>query len=173
MQSLLFNFFIIISNIGGETMMVAATTIISIIIFFWHKEEILAGFIFFNYIATMSLVVVLKYLIHKPRNPFALVHESSYAFPSGHTAAAAITLFLLFYLSRFIKNKSWKDFVKIFGIIWLILIISARLYLKVHDIYDILASILIAIFIFKLSLELKIFSKGILKKEIKELKIHE
>ena len=170
MQNFLFEFFKFISIAGNETSMLIYTTIVSLVILFWHREEILAGFIFFNYIVTMTIVVLLKYIIHKPRNPFALVYENSYAFPSGHTAAAAVTLFLLFYLSRFITNDFWRKFTKVFGVLWFVLIISARLYLKVHDIYDVIAAILIAVYIFDLSLNMKIFSKGILKKEIKELK---
>ena len=170
MQNFTFEFFNFISIAGNESSMLLYTSIVSLIILFWHKEEILAGFIFFNYVATMAAVVAIKYLVHKPRNPLALVHENSYAFPSGHTAAAAITFFLLFYLSKFIKNTFWRRFLKIIGFIWLALIISARLYLKVHDIYDILASILIAMYMFDLSLNMKIFSRGILKREIKELK---
>ena len=59
--------------------------------------------------------------------------------------------------------------MKIFGIIWIGLMTYARLGLKVHDIYDILASIIIASFIFYLSLQIKLFKKGILKKEIQNL----
>lgn len=169
MQNFLFNLFVIISNIGGELVMAILSTIIALIILFYHKEEKLVGFLFFNYVSTISIVIILKELIKKPRGIFALVHENSYAFPSGHTAAAMITLLLVFYLSKFIKNKFWKNFSKTLSIIWLLLIISARLYLKVHDIYDILASIIISSTVFYYSLNINIFSKNILKSEFKKV----
>jgi membrane-associated phospholipid phosphatase len=169
MDNILFELLKTISLVGNEKFMLILATLISLVIIFWHKEEKLAGFILFNYGLTMTIVVLLKYLVHKDRNPLALVYESSYAFPSGHVAAAAVSFLLLFYLSRFVKNIFWRDFMKIFGIIWIGLMTYARLGLKVHDIYDILASIIIASFIFYLSLQIKLFKKGILKKEIQNL----
>jgi undecaprenyl-diphosphatase len=165
MQNFLFNFFVLISTIGGETVMVTCSIIVSLIILYYHKEEKLAGFLFFNYMATMSIVIILKDLIQKPRNPLASVYESSYAFPSGHTAVAMTTVLIVFYLSKFIKNNFWKNFTKICTIIWLLLIIAARLYLKVHDVYDIAGGLIIASFIFYFSLKISIFRKGILKEE--------
>jgi undecaprenyl-diphosphatase len=113
----------------------------------------------------MTIVVLLKNIIEKPRSPLALVYENSYAFPSGHTASAMVTLLLLFYLSIFIKNNFWKRFTKFIGTVWLILIISARIYLQVHDIYDIAGGIIVASLVFYFSLKIRIFRKGILKEE--------
>lgn len=165
MQNLLFNFFVLISTIGGQTAMIIASAIVSALVFFYHKEKRLAGFIFFNYMATISTVVILKNITEKPRSPLALVYESSYAFPSGHTASAMVTLLILFYLSIFIKNNFWKRFTQFFGAVWLILIISARIYLQVHDIYDIVGGIIVASLVFYFSLKIRIFRKGILKEE--------
>ena len=106
----------------------------------------------------MGIVIILKFIIQKPRNVFALVIENSYAFPSGHTAAAMTTFLILFYIAKFDNKKSHKILLKSLGILWLILIISARLYLEVHDIYDILASIIISIYIFYISLSIKILN---------------
>ena len=157
MQNFLFNFFVLISTLGGATIMIISSLIVALIIFFYHKEKRLAGFFFFNYMSVIAIVTILKNIIKKPRNPLALVYENSYAFPSGHTAVAMITLLLVFYLSRFIKNKFWKNFSRILAIVWLFLIISARLYLKVHDIYDIIASLIISTLIYYYSLNIKVF----------------
>lgn len=165
MQNFLFNFFVLISTIGGEFVMVACSILVSLIIFYYHKEEKLAGFLFFNYTATMSIVIILKDLFQKPRSPLALVYENSYAYPSGHTAAAMTTLLIIFYLSQFIKNNFWKNFAKVLAFIWLLLIISARIYLQVHDIYDIIGAILVSSLVFYFSLNIKIFKDRILKKE--------
>lgn len=155
----------IISKIGGQTAMITASLVVSIFVFFYHKEKRLAGFLFFNYMTTMTIVVMLKNIIQKPRSPLALVYENSYAFPSGHTASAMITLLIIFYLSKFIKNNFWKRFAQIFAVAWLISIISARIYLQVHDIYDIAGGIIVASLVFYFSLKIRIFRKGILKEE--------
>ena len=165
MHIFLFNFFVTISTISGQAAMITASAIVSALVFFYHKEKRLAGFIFFNYMATMTIVVLLKNIIEKPRSPLALVYENSYAFPSGHTASAMVTLLILFYLSQFIKNNFWKRFTQVFAVAWLISIISARIYLQVHDFYDIAGGIIVASIVFYFSLKIRIFRKGILKEE--------
>ncbi|MDQ1281989.1 MAG: hypothetical protein QG630_340 [Patescibacteria group bacterium] len=165
MQNSLFDFFVVISRISGQQSMVISSVLVSIIVFFYHKEKRLAGFLFFNYTATMTIVVILKNLIQKPRSSLALVYENSYAFPSGHIASAMITFLIIFYLSKFIKNNFWKSFFRFLGIIWLLLIIEARLYLKVHDIYDVIGAIVVSSLVFYFSLKIKIFKNGILKEE--------
>lgn len=165
MQNSLFDFFVLISKIGGQQIMVIFSVLISIIVFFYNKEKILAGFLFFNYMATMTIVIILKNLIEKPRSSLALVYENSYAFPSGHVASAMTTFLIIFYLSRFIKNNFWKNFSRLLGITWLLLIIIARLYLKVHDIYDVIGAIMVSSLVFYFSLKIKIFKNGILKEE--------
>lgn len=166
MDYILFRIFNIISVVGGIQMMLITSTLVCIFILFLHKERRLAGFIMFNYGITMSIVVIIKHLVQKGRSPAALVYENSYAYPSGHIAAATVTLLLLFHISKFVKNTRIKNFMKVLGIIWLLLIIIARLYLRVHDIYDGLASIIIAGYVFYISRRLKIFKDGILKKEV-------
>ncbi len=145
--------------------MIIYSILVSLTIVFLHKEERLAGFLFFNYMATIAIVMILKNITQKPRSSIALVYENSYAFPSGHVAIAMSTLLIIFFLCEFVKNNFWKNFYKILAIIWLLLIISARLYLKVHDIYDIAGGIIVAIIVFDFSLNIRIFRKGILKEE--------
>ena len=66
---------------------------------------------------------------------------------------------------EFIKNNFWKNFSRLLGITWLLLIIMARLYLKVHDIYDVIGAIVVSSLVFYFSLKIKIFKKGVLKEE--------
>lgn len=153
--------------------MVVATTIICFFVYFYKKEKRLSMFILSNYLITMSIVIALKFIIQKPRSLQAMVLENSYAFPSGHVAAAMTTFLLLFYISRFEKNNYHKFLLKSFAILWLFFIISARLYLRVHDIYDVLASILIASYIFYISLNLKFFKKYRIKKDFNRVHKHE
>lgn len=167
MNPILFEFLKNISVLGGEKMMMICTVILFLVVFFWHKEKRLALFILFNYLATEILVVGIKYIVNKPRNPLALIVEPSPAFPSGHVAAAMTTFLILWYLSRFIKENKLKILARMLGSIWLVLIVSDRLLLRVHDIYDVIAAILISLFVFSVSINLKYFKRKILKKEIK------
>jgi len=140
-------FAIFISEFSNSKHITISVIILFLILFFIYNKKVIANFILLNFGLIIFLVWLLKELIKKPRDILALTNESGYAFPSGHVALAVITSILIFYFSKYIKNNFWKVIVKVLAIIWLPSIIFARLYLKVHDIYDVLASILIATFI--------------------------
>lgn len=116
----------------------------------------------------MIMVIALKVVIQKPRSLLALAEEKSYAFPSGHVALAMTTFLLLFFISDLIKNNFWKNFLKVFAIFWILATIFARLYLRVHDIPDIVTSLLLAVFVFIISLTIPSFRKHLLLKEIQK-----
>lgn len=159
------NFFKTISLFGNESAFIIFITIISLVLLFSFKIRRLSAFIFFNYIVTIGTVIILKYIIQKPRNLLALVEEESYAFPSGHTALATTTFLLLFFISNNIKNVFWKNFLRIFAIFWIISTVFARLYLGVHDWPDIITSLLLALFVFILALTIPSFKKSLLMKK--------
>ena len=97
-------------------------------------------------LAICSLVVniILKPLIHRPR-PFTEIADiilliktpKDYSFPSGHTAASFVMIFVFF---RHIK----KYFIPVF--VTGILIAFSRMYLSVHYPSDILAGLIIGTF---------------------------
>lgn len=151
--------------------MLIVITIISLILFFYKQHRLLVGLILSNYIFTIFLVTILKFLIEKPRNPLALIHENSYAFPSGHVAIATITFLLIYYLANFLKNNLWQNIFRIISILWLIIIMVDRLYLKVHDVYDVVGGIFIGIIVFYILINLKIFSRYKLKDELSKINL--
>ncbi|MEA4910775.1 hypothetical protein SDC9_07728 [bioreactor metagenome] len=168
MDSFLFSFFKAVSFFGNEMALIVLITLISLILLFSYNKKKLSAFILFNYLITIGTVIILKYIIQKPRSLLALVEEKTYAFPSGHVALATTTFLLLFFIAKYVKNKFWKIFLEIFAIFWLVSTIFARLYLKVHDWPDIVTSIFLAVFIFILALTIPSFKKSFLAKEIKK-----
>lgn len=168
MNTFWFDLFNFVSLFGSEKAVIILATLISLIVLFAYQKKRVSAFIFSNYAITALIVVLLKLIIQKPRNSLALVLENTYAFPSGHTALATTTSLLLFYLSKFVKNKNLKIFMNVFGFLWLALMVAARLYLKVHDVSDVVTSILFSILIFFLLLKLRIFRKDLLKKEFEK-----
>lgn len=169
MNNFLFHLSLSVSAIGGPEVMLVASLIASFLVYFWKREKVLSAFIFLNYLLTFILAAILKYTINKPRNPLALVHENTPAFPSGHTAMASVTFLLVFYFTGFVKNKLWKNLLRILSGLWLFLIIVARLYLGVHDIYDITGAIIVALVIFLITIRLKIFTKRKIQKDLRNL----
>ncbi len=166
MQNFLYNFFRLISFFNGEIAAFIAGVFASILLIFILKKKKILSFVFLNYLVSLSTVILIKFIVQKPRNLFALVKETSHAFPSGHTALALTTSLILFYLASFFKNKKKKALVYIFATLWTLATISARLYLKVHDWQDIITSLLIASFAFLIIKKMRIFRKDYLKKEL-------
>ena len=161
------NFFIFMSNISDVEFMIIYSIIVSIIILLWKKERIYACFVLMNYIAISAGIYTLKHLIKKPRPINGLINETGYAFPSGHASAAMITFLLVWYFSNFIKNKTWKYLLRIFGGFWFFSIAGARLYLKVHDIYDVLGGIFLATIVFYVIHQIHIFHFKKIKMKMK------
>ena len=111
-----------------------------------HLHFDVARKMLFSFAICASLTFISKNIIHRQR-PFKINTEiqklgsgGSYSFPSGHTADAFV-FFLTFPLA-FASNPK-----VIFSCgVWAVFIAYTRLYLGVHFITDILASILLATF---------------------------
>ncbi len=98
---------------------------------------------------TMSVVYTLKIAINKPRPDHMLIIESAgKAFPSGHSALAAVFTTLIIYAThlhfRKVKYRKaflrkYKYFIYISILALFLLVPISRLYLHVHDIYDVIA----------------------------------
>jgi undecaprenyl-diphosphatase len=98
---------------------------------------------------TMAIIYSLKIIINKPRPDNMLIVETAgKAFPSGHAAISAVftVLAIYFLVLHFGKasNKNTfldknKNLVYVFVFILFLLIPISRLYLHVHDKYDVVA----------------------------------
>ena len=100
-------------------------------------------------LVTMIIVYTLKVVINKPRPDDMLIVESAgKAFPSGHAAIAAVFTVLIIYafnlyfkkaIHRNIFLAKYKYVIYTFVFALFLLIPISRLYLRVHDIYDVTA----------------------------------
>jgi undecaprenyl-diphosphatase len=137
-------------------------------LFFYIKKDnkytiILAISTLINY----GIVYFVKILVHRsrPSSEIALVTETSYSFPSGHSIMA-ITFFglLSYFLINYIRNKTLK-FIFIFLATAFILTIGfSRVYLGVHWPSDVLASYSIGIIYLSIIGMIKEYKEFILNK---------
>ena len=118
-------------------------------------------FIFFNkifalyfgttYCVGVGINFLLKYLINRPR-PYVVdpqiinkMPAIGMSFPSGHSLSAGlIAAFLIFIILKTVKNKKLKIFLVCLAILFVLLVIFARLYLGQHYLSDTLAAIAFA-----------------------------
>lgn len=138
----------LVSHIFEPEIMFPIIFLVGIILFILKKKTwdillISSGLI------TMSIVYTLKVIINKPRPDHMLIVESAgKAFPSGHSAIAAVfTVIIIYAFNLHFKKASQKNtflaknknLVYIFVFAIFLLIPISRLYLHVHDIYDVIA----------------------------------
>ena len=143
LNSELFNrIMIFFTNLGDNGIIWIA---IALILFLNRKYRKIGLFSIISLIrCALAVNVILKPLIHRPR-PFSKLADiillikapKDYSFPSGHTAASFVMIFVFF---RHIK----KYFIPVF--VTGILIAFSRMYLSVHYPSDILIGLIIGIF---------------------------
>ena len=89
---------------------------------------------------------LLKFLIHRarPDAAFALIQESGYSFPSGHTVMSVIFYGMIcYFIYQACKNKWQKIILLVATAILVFLIGYSRIYLGVHWVADVVAGWLV------------------------------
>lgn len=130
------------------------------------KKYILNIFIPINLAIITIINQILKIIIARPRPEQAIITETGYSFPSGHSMVSfAFYGLLIYYCYEYIKNKK----IKVFSIIILSVIIFSvgfsRVYLGVHYLSDVVAGFLVSL------MYLPLFTK-IIKEDLKYIERH-
>ena len=106
----------------------------------WKSESLLvAG----NLSLAGILIVSLKHLYQRPRPDILhLVEEKGFSFPSGHSLAVTLLIgSLIIIVGQRVKNRTVKLILQISLGIYLVSVIISRVYLGVHYLSDVLASL--------------------------------
>jgi membrane-associated phospholipid phosphatase len=125
----------------GEIIIVAVISSL-IILFLLRKWSYFRSLLIFV-IGGELFVWIIKNIVDRPRPPLteALVTETSYSFPSGHSfIAIAFYGLITFFLFETFKRKYLKILTLILGLILIALIGASRIYLGAHWPSDVLAS---------------------------------
>ena len=135
-------FMLFITYLAQGEIITIAVIFSLIILFLLRRWSYLRSLLVFV-IGGELFVWIIKNIIDRPRPPLAeaLVTETSYSFPSGHSfIAVAFYGLIVFFLFDSLKKKSLKIISLILGIILVILIGASRIYLGAHWPSDVLAS---------------------------------
>lgn len=136
-----------IGYIFDTKLLIFAVLLISVYIFYkGFKKQ--SSFLASSFVIGAGLVLILKELIHRARPLNALVLETDFCFPSGHTTMSIIFIGMLIYLTNTkIKSQKAKLTSILISLILILIIISSRLYINVHFFTDIIGGIFLAIFV--------------------------
>ncbi len=130
-----------ISFLGGAYFLTGAIIVTILLLWRLHKKDaIMFGFVF---ISGVGLNILLKEIFQRSRPLYALIVESEYSFPSGHSMNstvfyAALTYFVFWHM----KHKKLGVFFSFLAAILVGAIGVSRIYLGVHYPSDVLAGFL-------------------------------
>jgi len=112
--------------------------------FLYKKYYFEMSFFVISIVTSSLLVVIIKFLVKRPRPLHKLIEVGGYSFPSGH---ATISTTLAFSLYLIFKDRVKSEtFLLFLAIIYPLVISFTRVYLNVHYLSDVLAGIGLGLF---------------------------
>lgn len=141
-----------ITYLGGPIIAAILSIIVSLYMFIRHNFK--AGIWSASTLVIGNLINVLaKNLIQRPRPNDKLVAIGGYSFPSGHTFGTALFIFfVVFLIVPQIKDVMLRRILTFLGFLWILIIALTRVYLHVHYPTDTIASVLLVLFLWEISL---------------------
>ena len=109
----------------------------------WSEAILLAG----NLALTGILVALLKHVYQRPRPTIQhLVEEGGFSFPSGHALASTLVVgALVIIVSQRVKNRHLRHLLQVLLMVFILTIMTSRVYLGVHYPTDVLGSPLLGV----------------------------
>ena len=109
----------------------------------WSEAILLAG----NLALTGILVALLKNVYQRPRPTLQhLVEEGGFSFPSGHALASTLVVgALVIIVSQRVKNRHLRHLLQVLLMVFILTIMTSRVYLGVHYPTDVLGSLLLGV----------------------------
>ncbi|WP_125771522.1 phosphatase PAP2 family protein [Companilactobacillus furfuricola] len=136
---------------------------IMIAFFIFIKERVTALWIAFTILDGYFVAYLFKILVHRARPHDIVGGAFGFSFPSGHVFGSTIlVLFILGILVPRIVEAGSRFWLRVLMIVWLIIVVISRIYLRVHYPSDVLGSLLLAFAWWKFSqlLYLRFYQKA-------------
>ena len=130
-----------VTNLASTIFIVPVAVALALL--FWTHRRRNDAIVFVSAIAGAEVLsVALKYIVRRQRPPEAVHLIGGPSFPSGHTlAATAVYGILAFLLMREKPRKGWHIAVAAVLVLLIVLVPISRVYLGVHWLHDVLASL--------------------------------
>jgi len=143
----------------GEIYIAGIFVLVVLFILYKNKQKSFLIFFLSTVIIGEATIQILKLIIARARPPieFALVHESSFSFPSAHAATAILVFLSILIIVKALGknlNKYFKALIYTTLIIFIVFIPISRLYLGIHWFSDVLGGLLIGFITLFLSYKL-------------------
>ncbi len=126
--------------VGGGVVTIPLRAAASLILLLRRRWQQLSAFIL-TWVASETLLAVMKAYFHRGRPPGALVSTSGYSFPSGHAVASAATAvaLVLVFLPPGHDRRKWEWIAVAFVFVMAL----SRVYLDAHWFSDAVAGVLL------------------------------
>ena len=149
LTSTIFNF----TQIGSINYLIFVALFIGAVLLYHKKWFSFFWFGFSMGIIGMTVPLVLKNTIQRPRPTDGLMIRVGYSFPSGHAMGAIALYGLVIILAAIYIRKAWLRYTMMISSFAIILIISwSRIHIGVHFLSDIMGSILLGLSLLIVSL---------------------
>ena len=140
-------FYLTVTKLGNPSMIIALT-IFLVALLLLTKRYLEGIWLSAGFVIVAGIVnPLIKHAIYRQRPTLEhLVTETSYSFPSGHSATSMVVFgTLIFILPGIVKSKYWRLALQILLGLLILLIGCSRIYLGVHFPSDILAGFLLSL----------------------------
>jgi len=144
----MFKFMVFITNLGSPL----SVTLLSVglIGLLWIRGKKIEAKDFFRVmLAAAAAVLLLKYLVARPRPPITTFSEIGPSFPSAHaTLSLVFFLCIAYFFERHISSRFWKTLFILLNIAIVALVSISRVYLGVHYVSDVIGGLVLGLLIF-------------------------
>lgn len=136
----------IFTTIGSQYVIIPLTLILTL--YCWMKKENFIGFMIPINLGLITLLnVLLKNIVQRPRpSDIALIRETGYSFPSGHSMVSmAFYGFLIYLIHRYVKDSHKSNLLILLLTVLIMSIGLSRIYLGVHYASDVVSGFLLSV----------------------------
>lgn len=133
----------VITNLGGVLFFVSFLIVVFLVV----SNKKIGYCMFINLLIAYIFSVLFKNIFRRSRPLIMLIEKPiDFSFPSGHTMCSIVFYgFLIYVVSKFVKNVNIKRVINIILIIIIFLVPFSRLYLGVHFFTDIFGGMILGI----------------------------